>query len=163
MKYSPSELLKKINEAKKMLHSNDIFKDMCKEYGQTEYVIDLIPIRFGDIDVAAKTVRGIIILNKELLSSDEGFEKHIHYILHEISHHLQMITRSKPTKGSDEGEYLENEDEIEAFTYQVEFMDDMFGSPKAENYVDNLLDHHDVEDKKERDKKKDELMERIDE
>ena len=33
---------------------------------------------------------------------------------------------------------------------QVEYIDEEFGKEKAEEYVDNLLDHHEVEKKKDR-------------
>lgn len=144
-----------------MLRVNDTYKDMCEEFGTDPEIIDLIPIRFGDIDVSAKTVRGIIVLNKKLLL-DDNFENNIHYLLHEISHFLQMTTRKKPTKGANDGEYLENEDEIEAFTYQIEYMDDQYGDDEADNYIEHLLNHHDVEDKKERKEKKEELSQRCD-
>lgn len=157
---SPSALLSKINEAKDSLRSNSVYQDMCKEFEVDPDAIDLIPIRFGDIDVSAKTIRGIIILSKKLLNKG-SFDKHIHYILHEILHNFQMTTRKKPTKGIGDGEYLDNKDEIEAFTYQVELLDNLFGEPKAEDYVDNLLDYHEVDEDDERDEKKDELMGRL--
>lgn len=161
MNISPQVLLNKIEEAKKLLQSNSVFKEMCKEFKVSPKVIDIIPVRFGQIDVSAKTVRGIIVLSFNLLKDGE-FEKNIHYLLHEISHFLQMSTRNHPTKGSKDGEYLDNKDEVEAFTYQVELLDDLFGEPKAENYVENLLNYHDIENGKDRKKKHKELTKRID-
>lgn len=158
---SPSNLLEKINEAKTMLREDSTFQDMCKEFEVDVDIIDLVPIRFGDIDVSAKTINGIVVLNKKLLNNDD-FKNNIHYLLHEISHFLQMITRSHPTKGADDGEYLENEDEIEAFTYQIEYMDDAFGDKEVEKYLEHLLNHHDIKDEDKREKKKEELSERLD-
>ncbi len=161
MNLSPAELLKKIEEGKNILRKDPTYKDMCKEFKVNPDVIDLVPIRFGDdVDVSAKTVRGIIILNKKLLE-DDNFKNNIHYLLHEISHFLQMTTRKEPTKGANDGEYLENEDEIEAFTYQIEYMDDQYGDDEADKYIEHLLNHHDVENKKERKEKKKELSQRI--
>jgi hypothetical protein len=160
MNNSPAELLNKIEEGKDMLRADDTYKDMCKEFEVDPDIIDLIPIRFGDIDVSAKTVRGIIILNKKLLL-DDNFKNNIHYLLHEISHFLQMTTRKKPTQGANDGEYLENKDEIEAFTYQIEYMDEQYGDEEAEKYIEHLLNHHDVNDREEREEKKKELSERV--
>ena len=139
-----------------MLFHDETYRDMCKEYDVSPEVIHLIPIRFGDIDTSAKTVHGIIILNKKLLDKGQ-FEDHIHYILHEILHFLQMITRKTPTKKDKDEEYLDNEDELEAFQYQVEFM----GEDKGEEYVEKLLDHHEVNDEDDREEKMDELMDRF--
>ncbi len=161
MNNSPAELLQKIEEAKDLLRSDSTFKDMCKNFKVDVDIIDLAPIRFGDdLDVSAKTVRGIIILNKKLLLED-NFKNNIHYLLHELLHFLQMTTRKRPTQGANDGEYLENEDEIEAFTYQIEYMDDRYGDEEADNYIEHLLDHHDVEDEKERKEKKKELSQRL--
>jgi hypothetical protein len=162
MEQSRTELLKKIEEGKEMLRKDETYKKMCKDFKVNEDIIDLVPIRFGDdVDVSAKTVRGVIILNKKLLL-DDNFKNNIHYILHEVSHFLQMTTRSKPTKGANDGEYLENEDEIEAFTYQIEYMDDQYGDEEANKYIEHLLNHHDVDGKKDRKEKKEELSSRID-
>lgn len=134
---------------------------MCKEFKVDQDIIDLIPVRFGDIDVSAKTVRGIIILNNKLLK-DNNFENNIHYLLHEIIHYVQMVSRSHPTQGANDGEYLDNKDELEAFTYQIEYMDDQYGDEEADDYMEHLLTHHDIDDKDERREKKKELSERCD-
>ena len=158
---SPQELLSKIEEAKQLLRSNSTYKEMCKEFKVHQDIIDLVPIRFGEnLDVSAKTIRGIIILNKKLLK-DDNFKNNLHYIIHEIGHYFQMISRTHPTQGADDGKYLDNPDELEAFKYQLEYMDDRYGDEEADKYMDHLLDHHDVEDKKERTEKKKELSERI--
>ena len=62
-KVPPKTLLKLIDRAKKYLKQNSVMKDVCKEYGADINDIDLIPIRFGDLDVSARTEKGIITLN----------------------------------------------------------------------------------------------------
>lgn len=160
MNKSPAELLKKIEEAKEMLRNDNTYKNMCKDFKVSTDFIDLLPVRFGDIDVSAKTVRGIIVLNYKLLEKD-NFKNNIHYLLHEVSHAFQMLKRKHPTKGADEGEYLENEDEVEAFTYQIEYMDDNYGNDEADNYIEHLLNHHNIKERKDREEKKKELSERV--
>ena len=153
---TPHQLLTKINDAKEELLEDDTYLDLCKEYEVSPEVIHLIPIRFGDIDTSAKTIHGVIVLNRKLLDKGE-FQDHIHYILHEIIHFLQMVTRKKPTKKKPDEEYLDNKDELEAFQYQIEFM----GKGDGEDYVEKLLDHHEVDDEDEREEKMDELMDRF--
>lgn len=161
MNYSPRELLNKIEEGKNLLKKDKTYISMCKDFDTSIDLIDLMPVRFGDIDVSAKTIRGIIILNYKLLN-DNNFKNNIHYLLHEINHAFQMLTRTHPTQGAEDGEYLENKDEIEAFTYQIEYMDDQYGDDEADKYMEHLLDHHDIDNTKERKEKKKELSKRLD-
>lgn len=130
---------------------------ICKEYGVSVDYIDYIPTMFSDLDVSAKTVKGVVYLNYKLLC-DGDFFRDYSYLAHEYTHHMQQCFSDGPTQGSDDGEYLDNKYEIEGFQNQVEYMANEFGEDKAEEYVDNLLDHHDITDKKEQKKKKEELM-----
>lgn len=141
------------------MRHDDTYKQVCNEFKVDENIIDLIPVRFGNIDVSARTAKGIIILNNKLL---KDFDNNIHYLLHEIVHYIQMVSRDHPTKGSNDGNYLDNEDEIEAFTYQIEYMDDLYGDDEANDYIEHLLNHHEIKNKKERKEKKKELSERCD-
>lgn len=159
-KLSPKVLLMIINRAKKFLKNNNVVKEMCKEYDVDTDVLDLIPVRFGDIDVSAQTSHGIVILNYKLLC-DGNFFDNIHYCVHEFLHVLQQCYGDKPTQGADDGDYLHNKFEQDGFKKQVEFIDDMHGKEEAEDYVEHLLDHHD-KDGKERDKLKDIIMEEVD-
>jgi hypothetical protein len=112
---------------------------------------------FSDLDVSAKTVKGVVYLNYKLLC-DGDFYKDYGYLTHEYTHALQQCTGKGPTKGSDDGEYLDNKYEVEGFQNQVEYMANEFGEDEAEDYVDNLLEHHEITNKKEKAKKKDQLM-----
>lgn len=159
-KISPSVLLRMINKAKKYLKKDKTWIDVCKEYGETPDVIDYIPVMFGDLDVSAKTNKGIIILNYKLLC-DGDFIKDFAYLIHEGTHFLQQTCNDKPTKSSDDGDYLKNEFEQEAFQEQVEYISNHEGENKAEKYVDDLLEYHDVDNKKEKKEIEEVLTEKI--
>lgn len=152
-------LLKILNKMKKELINNEIIKDLYNKYDLDINELYYIPMMFKDLDVSAKCDHGMIFFNYKLLC-DGDFSKHYGYAIHEITHFLQQTGLDKPTQGADDGEYLENPFEQEAFQHQIEFMADEFGKNKAEKYVDNLLNHHEISDD-EWDNKKDELMSRV--
>jgi hypothetical protein len=145
---SLNRMIKKMRE---YLKGNDVVQQMFKDYNVDISELDLIPIMFGNLDVSAKTDHGVIILNYKLLT-DGDFFKDFSYGVHECLHYLQQTTGKKATQSSDDGSYLENPYEQEAFTKQVSYIADQFGKPEAEKYVDELLEHHDVKDKNEKDK-----------
>jgi hypothetical protein len=157
---SPKALLSLINRAKKFLKKNDVMKQVFKDNGVDISFLDYIPIKFGDIDVSATTSHGIITLNYKLLL-DGDFFKDYGYLVHEISHYLQQCFRNKPTQGAEEGKYLDNPDEQEGFQNQIQYIAEEFGDHEADKYVEGLLDHHDIDSKKERRNKKDVLMNKI--
>jgi hypothetical protein len=157
---SPGALLNLINRAKKFLKTDDTMIGVCKDYNQDIDSIDLIPVMFDDIDTSAKTDHGIVILNYKLLT-DGDFFKDYSYLVHEFTHFFQQTCSDKPTKGSDEGNYLDNPYEEEGFQNQVGFIADNFGEPEAEKYVDNLLDYHKLDSGKEKKEKKEELLAKV--
>lgn len=159
-KLPPKFLLQLINKAKNYLKKDNVMQRMCAENDVDIDFIDLIPITFGDLDVSARTEKGIITLNYKLLC-DGNFFNDIGYLTHEITHFFQQCFGDGPTKGSNDGNYLDNEFEQQAFQNQVEFMANEFGDHEAEKYVDHLLDHHEITDKKEKEEKKDELMAKV--
>lgn len=169
MKYSIDEvkkvpvktLLKLIERAKNYIKDNSVFKDMCDEYGVDTDIVYMIPMKFGDLDVSARTEKGVITLNYKLLC-DGDFFKDYHYLVHECRHYLDQCYGEKPTKGANEGDYLHNPFEQEAFQDQIEYIDDQYGEDEAENYVNNLLDHHDKKGKN-RKELKEVLMEKVEE
>jgi hypothetical protein len=161
-KMSPKTLLKLINRMKAYLKKHPIVIDMFKEYDVPIEELDLIPMKFGELDVSARTDHGIITFSYKLLC-DGNFFKDYMYAVHEITHYLQQTTGDKPTQGAEDGDYLENPFEQEGFQRQIEYVDDMFGENEADNYVEHLLDHHDVKDSDDREDKKDTLMELVDE
>lgn len=154
---SLNRMIKKMRE---FLKNDEVVKNMFKEYEVDIAEIDYIPMMFGKLDVSAKTDHGIIIFNYKLLT-DGDFFKDFSYGVHEMTHWLQQTTGTKPTKSSDEGSYLDNPFEQEGFQNQVEYIANMFGEDEAEEYVDDLLDHHDIDDKKEIEDKKETLMSKV--
>lgn len=158
-KVPPQILISLINKAKEYLKSDEVMKRTCEEYGQPVEIIDLIPTAFKDLDVSAKTDHGIVYLNYKLLE-DGDFFKDYSYLIHEYTHFLQQCFRNKPTQSADDGSYLDNPFEQEGFKNQVEYIANEFGEQEASNYVDDLLDHHNIEGN-EKDKKKEILMEQI--
>ena len=123
---------------------------LFKEYDMSIDEIDYIPMRFDDIDVSAKTSKGIIIFSFALLQDADFFEDYS-YARHELVHYAQQTTGNGPTKSLDDEDYLENPNEIEGFQHQIEFIHSHHGEDKAEEYVNDLLEYHDHPEK---DKKK---------
>jgi hypothetical protein len=151
---SLNRMIKKMRE---YLKKNEVVQKMFKEYEVDISEIDLIPMMFGNLDVSAKTDHGVIIYNYRLLT-DGDFFKDFSYGVHEMTHWLQQTTGNKATRSSDDGNYLDNPYEQEGFQNQVEYISDQFGKPEAEKYVDDLLEHHEVDSKKEKEEKKEVLM-----
>ena len=154
---SLNRMLKKMRE---YLKQNEVVQRMFEEYGVDIEEIDFIPMMFGNLDVSAKTDHGVIIFNYRLLC-DGDFFKDFSYGTHEITHWLQQCTGKKATKSSDDGEYLHNPYEQEGFQNQIEYIAEQFGEGEAEEYVDDLLEHHEVEDKKEQDELQAILLEKV--
>lgn len=152
-----ASLNRMIKKMRDYLKKDGVVQEMFKEYGVDIAEIDLIPMRFGPLDVSAKTDHGVLIFNYKLLT-DGDFFKDFSYGVHEITHWLQQTTGTKPTQSSDDGDYLDNPFEQEGFQNQVEYIANQFGKDEAENYVDDLLDHHDIDDHKEYKDKKETLM-----
>lgn len=154
---SLNRLIKKLRE---YLKHDQVVKDMFKEYDVDIAEIDYIPMMFGDLDVSAKTDHGVIIYNFKLLT-DGDFFKDFSYGVHEMTHWLQQTTGTKPTQSSDDGSYLDNPAEQEGFQNQIDYISDHFGDEEAHDYVDNLLEHHDVDSDKEKEEKKEILMAKV--
>ncbi len=154
---SLNRMIKKMRE---FLKKDEVVQNMFKEYDVDIAEIDYIPMRFGKLDVSAKTDHGVIIYNYKLLT-DGDFFKDFSYGVHEMTHWLQQTTGTKPTQSSDDGSYLDNPFEQEGFQNQVEYIAKHFGDNEAENYVDDLLDHHDIDSDKEKEEKKETLMAKV--
>lgn len=152
-----SMLNRMLSKLRKFLKEDETVQGMFKEYEVDIQEIDYIPMKFGDLDVSAKTDHGVIIYSYNLLT-DGDFFKDFSYGVHEITHWLQQTTGSKPTQSSDDGNYLDNPFEQEGFQNQIGYIADNFGEGEAEKYVDHLLDYHDADAKDER---KEELMVKV--
>jgi hypothetical protein len=149
-----------ISKLRNYLKKDKVVQNMFDEYGVDIAELDHIPMMFDDLDVSAKTDHGVIIYNYKLLT-DGDFFKDFSYGVHEMTHWLQQTTGNRPTQSSDDGSYLDNPAEQEGFQNQIEYISDHFGEDEAEDYVDNLLDHHNVDSKKEIEEKKEVLMAKV--
>lgn len=149
------ETLKKVRqELKKDPTARKIFKDFKKDID----FLDGIPIDLSDeIDVSAKTINSRIILNKKLLN--EPFEILMRYAVHELVHALQHIHSEELKDQYDNYEYLDRPDELEAFQYQIEYDKNNRGEDEVVEYVEELLEYHDIPEH-EFEEKKTELLER---
>ena len=125
-KFPLKTLMRLIERAKNYINKNKVWLEICEKYDENPDVIYLIPTMFGDLDVSAKTDHGIVILNYKLLC-DGDFFKDFSYLIHEYSHWFQQCYGDKPTKSSDDGEYLKNPFEQEGFQNQIEYISDQFG------------------------------------
>ena len=159
-KTPPILLLRLIKKIKNRIKSDPVMLRVFAEYDIDINEIDYIPTYFADLDVSAKTDHGIVYLNYKLLQDDFD-NMDVSYFVHEYSHWLQQTTGDKPTKSSDDGDYLQNPYEQEGFQNQVEYIAEQFGKDEAEEYVDHLLDHHDVNDKEDKEELEDVLMEKV--
>lgn len=145
-KQNKKELIDKIRED---LKTHPVVIDMFDKHDVDIEYIDLMPMKFGDIDVSARTDQGVITFSNNLLY--DGFDDDDHYIVHEVTHVLQQCFGDKATTGSTDGEdYLNNKYEQEAFQFQTDFIEEEYGEEAKEQYVEKVLDHHDIkkEDKK---------------
>ncbi len=147
-------LRSKIEEIRSKVKTHPTIIDVFRKYEIPIDEIDLIPMAFAKMPVSARTEHGCIYFSTKLL--EDGFDNDDHYAVHEISHFAQQSTGNSPTQSSDVGSYLDNEAEVEAFQHQVEYMADERGEEEAEEYVNDVLDHHDITGK-ERSKRFNEL------
>lgn len=144
-------LMRIINKAKNNLKKDKIMQEIFEKYGESVDIIDYIPTYFKDLDVSAKTDHGIVWINTKLIS--KGFDKFDYsYLIHEFTHWAQQCLGKNPTQSSNDGSYLHNKYEQEGFQNQIEYISEHLGKDEAEEYVEKLLEHHDVKDKKEKDK-----------
>jgi hypothetical protein len=149
------EILTKVRQE---LKNDPTVKKIFQEHGKDMDYLDGIPIDISDeIDVSAKTINSRVILNKRLLN--EPFEILMRYAVHELVHALQHMESAFADDPYSEHEYLDRPDELEAFQYQIEYDKNNRGENEVVEYVEELLDYHDIPEH-EQEEKKDELLER---
>lgn len=144
-----------IEKARQKIKSHDVVKDILDKYDVDESEIDLIPICFAHMDTSARTDHCVIYININLLKDPGDID---HYLVHEITHYFQQSCGDGPTQGADDGVYLDNDFEIEGFQNQSEYLSDTRDDEEAEKYIEKVLDHHDVNSEKERERRKKELL-----
>jgi len=142
------------------LRNDSMAKNLVKEYKLKNWIFDAVPLDFKKINVTAKTVNGTIYLSPKI--EDMPFKIVMRYVIHEFVHVLQHITEQKKgeTEDDKDQEYLEREDEIEAFQEQIKYDAKHRGLKAAEEYTDELLEYHKIP-KTEKIHKKKELMEKV--
>jgi hypothetical protein len=157
----------KIEEKQKLLakirvhlRNDEMAKNLIKDYKIKDWIFDAVPLDFKKIDVTAKTINGTIYLSPKI--EDMPFKIVMRYVIHEFVHVLQHITEEK--KGEKENDksqdYLDREDEIEAFQEQIKYDAKHRGVEAAEKYTDELLEYHKIP-RSEKKEKKEELMKKI--
>lgn len=134
-----------IREILDFLKSSDVVKGMFSKYDIPLSYLDRIQVEFAPLDVSAKTKDCIIYINSGFLE-DLEFSDDIHYMVHELCHVLQQMTRSKEELMSATSfDYLDMPTELEAFKCQIAFMKEFYDEDFAEDYVEQLLDFHEYE------------------
>lgn len=158
------ELLTILQNANQKLLQSESMREAFEEYQIPFDQLLLIPVCFADLEVSARTEKGIIYLNFNLLEDydledlENCTDAIDHYLSHEYQHWLQQTTGDGPTQGSGEDDYLDNPYEQEGFQHQTEYLTETRSSEEAEEYIDQVLDHHQVEDQEEREEKKNLLL-----
>jgi hypothetical protein len=146
-------------KVKSYIKANEIFKDLCDEYGYKPSIIDGIPLVFtNDLDVTAKTINAKVFLNSSLI--DEKIEIIGRYFLHELTHCFQHMKKEGERQKKKNNIYLDRPEELEAFQYQIKFDAEKRGDKDVNKYVNDLLSYHKVP-KNERPKKKEELTKKL--
>ncbi len=115
-----------------------------------------MPIEFCKLKASAKTKNGKVYLNEKLLE-DGNFQDDIHYIVHESQHWLQQTAGKEKYHDNGDTEYLDLPAEIEAFTVQIAFMKDFYSGDFAKEYLEDLLDFHELKGT-ERNRKREQLQ-----
>ncbi len=145
------ELLDLIEKYKEEIVESDTWKTVCKNHKVEPEVIFTIPTCFTKLDVSARTENGIVYLNFRLLKTPKDIK---HYMNHEYTHHLQQCFGDGPTEGSNDANYLDNPAEQESFKNQTAYIEETEGDREAEQYINKVLDHHNISPEEKPERKK---------
>ena len=140
---------KLIIKLKRALQKEQSFIDKCKEYDRDPSFVEDVHISFEPLDVSAKTVNGRVYLNEKLFDGGD-WDDQMRYCIHECVHVAQQeagVVDGKVEKDS----YLDDENEQEAFQVQLEYMDE-HTPEEIQEYLEHLLDHHDIKGKERKEK-----------
>ena len=141
--YSIETLANHLSNVRKFLLTNKIALEVSREFGYDKDILLGIPISFSsDLDVSAKTTDGEMTLNTELI--EEGYEIMLRYVIHELVHVFQHMENKEKKDLYPNHEYLDRPDELQAFQYQIEFDESARGEKSVIEYVEELLDYHDI-------------------
>jgi len=147
---SVKEDLKLLNKIKQKIKSSDTVKEIFKKEKKSLDLIDHMPMCFAPLEVSARTQHGIIYFNNKLRKQPDQID---HYMVHEITHVLQQCFADGPTQGSTNKTYLDNPYEQEGFQNQTKFITEEDGEEAADQYIERVLEHHDVPESEKEDKK----------
>lgn len=147
---SQAEQRKLIQKMKKQIQKEEVFLEKCKEYGRDPSFVNDAKITFEPLDVSAKTVNGDVILNEKLFE-DGDWEDIMRYVLHELCHVLQQEAGKVDGK-VDKEDYLDDDNEQEAFRTQISYMADHESPEELQEYLEQLLDHHDIKGRERKEK-----------
>lgn len=137
-----------IEKMKEDVKKQEPYIEKCKEYGESPDFIDNVEIKIEPLDVSAKTINGVVIINQNIVLNGD-WEDIIRYVIHEVIHCFQQENGMVDGK-TKKDKYLDDENEQEAFQVQLEYMDDHEPPEKVQEYLENLLDHHNIKDTKKR-------------
>jgi len=154
-KKSHKETLHILDSVKKKVKNSDVYKKLCKEIGVEEDIIFLIPMAFVDLEVSARTEKGCIYFNYDLL---DNFEKSDHYMMHELTHWAQQCFGDGPTARLSKDNYLDDKCEKEGFRAQTEYLSETRDDDAAKKYINKVLDHHKVYDAQDREGRTEDLL-----
>ncbi len=150
---------KLIAKVKEYIMADEIYRELCEEYGHSPKILDGIAVIFtDDIDVTAKTINSKIFLNSSLM--DEGTHIIGRYLLHELTHSFQHMEKEGRKQKPKDKIYLNRPEELEAFQYQIKFDAKKRPDDDVNKYVNNLISYHKIP-KEQRKEKKEELMRKI--
>lgn len=155
-KRSTPDAEKFVSEMRQKVKEDPVIIDKFKEYGVSLDDIDGVHIEFCELETSAKTKDKKIYLN-EIMLEDGNDTDPMRYLVHELVHYLQQETGKNLNKHKTDDDYLDKETEIESFQTQIEHMENEVGEGEVDEYLEGLLDHHDL-DGAEREEKKEELL-----
>ena len=159
LKMAINERVKKvfIKKLKEKIKDEESYREICEEKGRDISAIDEIDIDFIDLDVSARTINKKVDLNEKLLEGP--FRDIMRYVIHEVTHVFQQENGEVNEGSADKSgtDYLDDDNEEEAFSFQVDYMKDHYPDDDIIKYLEQLLDHHEIFNKKDRKEKIKEL------
>jgi len=150
---SKEHLEKIVEKLKADLKDEEEYLEKCEEYDKDPNFVDSVKITFEPLDVSAKTTNEHIQLNEKLL--DSPWKDKMRYVVHEIVHVMQQEA-GKVNGKTKKKDYLNDPNEQEAFEAQISYMREHEPEQEVQEYIENLLDHHNIKGE-EREEKKEKL------
>lgn len=144
-------------ELRSFLENSSMAKDICSENNMPISFLSGVPISFDDMKESARTVNSSIFLNRKLTKKPMDIIKR--YLIHEITHAIQHVAEPGASKEVKNKEYLDKDTEVEAFKNQISFQKKNEGTGRTNEYLEGLLDFHDLKGVKRKHKKKELLSE----